>query len=115
VTELTLGDRRLLVDRNDGVLLDLTEDRRSGTMTTGTPPFFHTSRRALRLEMELVVAVEAWLSRTPSSARDAGGFRRRCSSMAGETDVRAELAGEISEPESRKALCFLTCRSVLRR
>jgi hypothetical protein len=30
-------------------------------------------------------------------------------------EVGAEVAGEISDPESRKALCFLTCRSVLRR
>jgi hypothetical protein len=59
-TELTLGDLRLLVDRKDGVLLlDLTEDRRSGITTTGTPPLFHTERRAFRLEMELFVAAEA--------------------------------------------------------
>ena len=59
-TELTLWDLRLLVDRKDGdLLLDLTEDRRSGITTTGTPPLFHTERRAFRLEMELFVAAEA--------------------------------------------------------
>ncbi len=53
-TELRLRDRRLLVDRKDGVLLlDPTEDRRSGMTTTGMPPLFHTERRAFRLEMEL--------------------------------------------------------------
>ena len=51
---------RLLVDRRDGsLLLDLTEDLRSGTMTTGIPPVFRTSRRALWLEMVLDVPVEA--------------------------------------------------------
>ena len=59
-TELRLRVLRLLVDRKDGdLLLEWTEDRRSGITTTGTPPFFHTERRALRLEMELLVAVEA--------------------------------------------------------
>jgi hypothetical protein len=59
-TELTLWDLRLLVDRKEGdLLLDLTEDRRSGITITGTPPLFQTERRAFRLEMELYVAVEA--------------------------------------------------------
>jgi hypothetical protein len=60
-TELRLRDRRLLVDRREGdlLLLDLTEERRSGITTTGTPPLFHTERRAFRLEIELLVAVEA--------------------------------------------------------
>lgn len=63
-TELGLRLLRLLVDRREGsLLLPLTDDRRSGITTTGTPPLFHTSRRALRLDSELQVAVEIWLSR----------------------------------------------------
>jgi hypothetical protein len=55
-------DRRLLVDLNDGSLLDLVDDRRSGMTTTGMPPFFWISRRALRLEMELWVVLESRLT-----------------------------------------------------
>src|SRR3569833_3290045 len=53
-----LLDLRLLVDRSDGSLLDLTDDFRSGTMTTGIAPFFQTSLLALPLEMELNVATK---------------------------------------------------------
>ena len=58
-----LFDLQLLVERNDGSLLaDLTEDRRSGTTTTGMAPFLQISRRALVLATELIVPVEARLS-----------------------------------------------------
>ena len=59
---LLLFDRWLPVDRRDGtVFVDFTEVLRSGITTTGIPPFFHTSRRALRLATELTVPVETWL------------------------------------------------------
>jgi hypothetical protein len=51
-------ERRLLVDRRDGSF-DFTDDRRSGTITTGIPPCFNTSRRALPLAIELTVLVDA--------------------------------------------------------
>jgi len=58
--ELRLRLLLLLVDRKEGdLLLDLTEERRSGITTTGTAPAFQTERRAFRLEIELLVAVEA--------------------------------------------------------
>jgi hypothetical protein len=55
-------DLLLLVDRSEGSLLDLLDDRRSGMTTTGMPPLFSIARRAFRLEMELCVDVEAMLS-----------------------------------------------------
>jgi hypothetical protein len=57
-------DRRLLVDRSDGSLLDfdLTDDRLSGTTTTGIPPFRQTARRAFPLDMELIVLDDTRLS-----------------------------------------------------
>jgi hypothetical protein len=73
-TELRLRDLRLLVDRKDGVLLvDPTEERRSGMTTTGTAPLFHTERRAFRLERELVVVVEPQLSRGASPGLETVG------------------------------------------
>lgn len=57
-TELKLWlrrDLRLLIERREGGLpLDLREVRRSGTITTGIDPVFHTSLRAFRLEIEVV-------------------------------------------------------------
>ena len=67
-TELTLIvllERLLDVERSEGSLLvlGLLEDLRSGTTTTGIAPLFQTSRLARPLARELVVAVEAKLSR----------------------------------------------------
>ncbi len=106
-----LLERRLLVDRKDGsLLLDLTDDRRPGTTTTGMPPFFQTSRRAFPLEMEFMVPVEARLSCRPLLYRPFTLGRLIPSSNT--MEVGAELVGERSEPESRSVICFFTCRSV---
>jgi len=47
---------RLLVDLRDGALDDFEDDRLSGMTTTGIPPFFQTSLRALPID-EVVEAV----------------------------------------------------------
>ena len=102
-------DRRLLVDRSEGSLLDLTEERRSGTITTGMPPFLQISRLAFPLDTEADVPDDAILScRTPFGL--ALGLRRWLVSSC--RDVDAELGGERSDPESRRVVCFFTWRSV---
>ena len=56
-----LCDLRLVVERSDGSRLDFdfTDERRSGTTTTGMPPFLQISRRTLALDSELTVVLEA--------------------------------------------------------
>lgn len=110
---LLLLEWRLFVDRSDGApedLLDLRDSLRSGMMTTGIPPFFQTSRRAFRLAIEFIVPEDAILS-----VREVGGFPvilGRLGFSTWPTEVEAELDGEISELESLRVVCFLTCRSV---
>ena len=102
-------DLRLLVERSDGSLVDLVEERRSGMMTTGMAPLLMTSRRALWLDNELKVLVETRVCRARSSAPG-----RSCrTSWRGRDVVVVELLGDISEPESRRSNCFRTCRRVL--
>jgi hypothetical protein len=45
-------DLLLLVERSDGSLLDLLDDRRSGMTTTGIAPVLSIALRAFLLEME---------------------------------------------------------------
>lgn len=53
-------DTRLLADWSErSWLLDLFDDWRSGMTTTGMPPLFLTSRRALWLDIELAVEFDA--------------------------------------------------------
>jgi len=67
----------LLVDRRDWGL-DLLEERRSGTITTGIPPLFITSLRDLPLEeVVLTVVLEARL-RFLRSGSLAAAWCRRC-------------------------------------
>lgn len=55
------SERLLDVDRSEGSRLDLGlfDERRSGTTTTGMPPFLQTSRLAFPLVAVLAVALEA--------------------------------------------------------
>ena len=106
---LLLFDRWLPVDRRDGaVFVDLTDVLRSGMTTTGMPPFFHTSRRALRLATELTEPVETWLLVRAGSISTLLETLGRLAPSGLLCEVVAELEVENSELESRRPICFLT-------
>lgn len=91
-------------------MTDLLDAARSGMTTTGIPPFFHTSRRALWLLIELTVPFDTRLSGRPGKARTGGLDCLPASCCTVETDVM--LIVEKLAIDSRNPTCFLTWRKV---
>lgn len=84
-------------------LVDLVDEWRSGTTTTGIAPFLITSFRALRLEIEFAVELDAKLSRGASLGR---GTRRV--ELGGLSAFRTGSGGGDCQMASRKAPTRLT-------